>query len=50
MDVSKVMKVDMMGFRAYRYQLELVKGLAPGIQPHENALRNKTDQTILINK
>ena len=35
---------------AYWYQLELVEGLAPGIQPHENAVRNKTDQTNLINK
>jgi hypothetical protein len=40
----------MMGFGAYWYQLELVEGLGPGIQPGENALRNKTDETILINK
>jgi hypothetical protein len=43
------MKIDVMVFGDYYYQLELVEGLASGIQPHENVLRYKADNTGLIN-
>ena len=36
--------------RACPYQLKLVEGLGPGVQYQENALRNQTDETILISK
>lgn len=44
------MKVEILGSGEYRYQLKLVEGLASGIQPHEDGLRDEADETIMISK